>query len=707
MNQSDIEFTMGLDTSPAEQKLNQFQQRIRDSIIREMGGLNNQNISPNYNNALRNNANNGSILKGTESLNATSRQFENSAYKFSLAVEKLNLQLDRAEARRDFRLAKKTNDVPGMQDAAKRLDEAQAGLDNIRDLEKEAKAAKEEQLTQESITNETKEQSKEFNQHHIKLGKTLTILGLIKAAWEAIKKTVQAAFDKQLQLNKETGFLTMDPKGAFRANSDREYAMIMAGLSHMGKAAPFSIGAFDAALTDIQIQKERAMAGQGVDEAHAIAAQQLNDILGTKLNVQQLLTGDPSRSNTQILKEMLDAIETGLPKLASMDEKTQARMMSYIRTMVGPELANALMANYNLNLRTGENILTTDRVVGAGGSVSSNLNVAQATRKITTAGSDVANAFEKVRDKFLLLVSGPLTSILEKFARFLDVLSAIADNPKLILPNWASNIVDKASAAWEGMGPTEKKVVEMTGNILGNVAKGTAIVMNPATAAAYYIEQSAYNSLGTGIYSKYLAASGGVSAYNERINRLRRSGNISDQLTAALLSTNEARSDLSEKSFTEMRQDLIARTITEAANSDKLDDIIKNSKDPVIKKIAKLAKKEGVKSLKGIRGLIADNKDIRKAFEEGGSQYATEAIFDNVLGYLFGGINSGSVLDWFVLNKMTKEATGGATDIKNREINGTITTVVVINDAYGRELYRVESPTDISKFYEAVNNSTR
>lgn len=39
MNQSDIEFTMGLDTSPAEQKLNSLQQSIRSHIIQEFDSI--------------------------------------------------------------------------------------------------------------------------------------------------------------------------------------------------------------------------------------------------------------------------------------------------------------------------------------------------------------------------------------------------------------------------------------------------------------------------------------------------------------------------------------------------------------------------------------------------------------------------------------------------------------------------------------------
>ena len=435
MNNSDIEFTMGLDTSPAEQKLSQFQNKMSmaDAAFERAVSRNNSSY-----NVIRNSPNYQGL--GFEKFNSYDNPLMNAAKKFESVItvtsEKLRLQAERTSARREYTAAYKTNDMAGMQTASQKLEQAQFGLDQISAKEKE------ERTKQREITDETKTQNREHTESYIKLSKIHKVLLSILAAWQAIKKAAGFAFDRQGELMKEAGFLTYDPAGAFHANTDKSYAMIMHGLLNMGKAAPFSAGALNEVLTKIQTAKERAMAGQGVDDNLAIAVQQLNDTLGTNFNAVQLLTGDPNRTNVDIVREILDTIEKNLPKIADMDEQTRSRTMHYLRSLIGPELANALMANYNLNLRTGATSTTMEKIESHGGSAVTNYNVAVATREITESFSELKESSKKLGDKFLEIVSEPLSNFAKTLTSYSNLIEVLLEHNKKLLPQPVQNVVD-------------------------------------------------------------------------------------------------------------------------------------------------------------------------------------------------------------------------------------------------------------------------
>lgn len=553
MNESDIEFTVGLDLSDAERKINKFQSEMRmaDAAFERITG---QSAAPRT-------ANPRGL--GIENFSPVDASLTNAARKFeaavSLASEKLRMQAERAAARREYNAAYKVNDTAGMQTASEKFTTANQNLKNISDIEKANREQEKRQkelndveLKDEEITNEAKAQNREMNEHHIKLGKTLTLLGLIKAAVEAIKKAWAGAFDRQAELMKGTGFLTMDPIGTFHANTDRTYAMIMAGLKHMGAAAPFQMGALNEFLTRIQTAKENAMMGKGVDENLTIAFQQLNDILGTRLNAEQLLTGDPTRSNVEIAREILDTLEKQLPKLASMDEMTRSRLMGYIRTAVGPELANALAANYNLNLRTGDTRTMLEKTVSHGGSEITNYNIADATAKITNAVAELSEALDKLKDQFLTLITGPLTQFTNTLTNSITVISSLFENPENFLP---APIATGVRAAINAAKDAGKWLNEKAPKVVKGAASVATIGATFTPAAPIVLAKSGkdyYKSLVSPDAADVASALAEHKNIDEVINSLwANHASVSDLLNAQAMASSEYKSDWSGGKYVE------------------------------------------------------------------------------------------------------------------------------------------------------------
>lgn len=438
MNESDIEFTVDLDMSPAEQKLRQFESNMpmADAAFQRVTGsfTPQQNTPPN--------------IGPTGAAYPRSGAMAESFFEKSVAAN-LEKEADRL-SRSHASLYDKIKDAFFSRKTSDKFDAASNGgvpptpppTENDVVDDEDAKKTDEIKQNEEAITGEAKAQNREMNEHHIKLGKTLTILGLIKAAVDAIKKTWTAAFDTQAKLNKETGFLSSDPHGAFTANTDRSYAMFLRGIANLGKASPFKGDEVDSLMKLISKAREDAMSGKGVDERLSTAVELLNKTFGTNFNVVQLLTGDPSRTNFDIVKEITEAVEKGIPNMAKMPEGELNRTMSYLKQVLGDNFLDALMTNYNMNLITGDTRLAMEKVMTYGTSAVTDVNVAEATKQITEAGATLKNNFEQLSQTILKTVEPAFTNFITNLSGLTTTIEVMIKNRRAWLPKPVADYLD-------------------------------------------------------------------------------------------------------------------------------------------------------------------------------------------------------------------------------------------------------------------------
>lgn len=705
MNESDIEFTVGLDLSDAERKINKFQSEMRmaDAAFERITG---QSAAPRTTN---------SRGLGIENFSSVDASLTNAARKFetavSLASEKLRMQAERAAARREYNAAYKVNDTAGMQTASEKFTTANQNLKNISDIEKANREQEKRQkelndveLKDEEITNEAKAQNREMNEHHIKLGKTLTLLGLIKAAIDAIKKTWTGAFERQGELMKGTGFLTMDPKGTFHANTDRTYAMIMAGLKHMGAAAPFQMGALNEFLTRIQTAKENAMMGKGVDENLTIAFQQLNDILGTRLNAEQLLTGDPTRSNVEIAREILDTLEKQLPKLASMDEMTRSRLMGYIRTAVGPELANALAANLNLNLRTGDTRTMMEKVESHGGSEITNVNIADATAKITEAGAELREAFDLLKDTITSLASTTLVDFANAITNHTKMIRTILEQPELFLPEPVAAIIRKMSEAGDFLErkgiPTSPHQV-LYGGSKAEGAKGLA-----KYGVAGLIDRGLYSDVED--VDAFLAQNG--KGLDERINQLwANPKSVSDLLNAQMMSAASYRTVAGGEALEKQRREAQLYTLWSKYNTGTLDELKGTQLEEIASglKLGTISKGLSFEKFKDAFVFTNLNNILSSYYKEGQIFDITASEYGNPYAFTTKGLSSEDIAAYeryWAESVLQKETTGGRASTKTVEVGGKVFAKIQLTDINGKELKTQDIIIPISNLKSNISN---
>lgn len=268
--------------------------------------------------------------------------------------------------------AKKKYDKSGDIDALKEYTSADQQLKALKDQEKEKK-------------NNAKEEKGSL----VRFGKMLGKLYLIKKVLNSIKDIWKRLSDTELKVTqrdvKEKGFFGVDAYSAMHANVDRSHAVISRGLGYMGTAAPFSIDAFDSALKQLQDLKLKAISGQGIaDEQLVISLQRLSDTLGMGFNIKDILT-DPNLNLTDFLTNLMNSVEKFLPKLNSLDDIKKSLVTNDIIKALGPELANALVYNYNYNQRTGGTSTVMEQVTSKGTNAYGLIDYTEEAKKFTDA----------------------------------------------------------------------------------------------------------------------------------------------------------------------------------------------------------------------------------------------------------------------------------------------------------------------------------
>lgn len=268
--------------------------------------------------------------------------------------------------------AKKKYDDSGDIDALKEYTSADQQLKALKDQEKEKK-------------NNAKEEKGSL----IRFGKMLVTLHLIKKVLNSIKDIWKRLSDTELKVTqrdvKEKGFFGVDSYSAMHANVDRSHAVISRGLGYMGAAAPFSMDAFDSVLKQLQDLNLKAISGQGIaDEQLVISLQRLSDSLGMGFNIKDILT-DPNLNLTDFLTNLMNSVEKFLPKLNSLDDIKKSLVTNDIIKALGPELANALVYNYNYNQRTGGTSTVMEQVTSKGTNAYGLIDYTEEAKKFANA----------------------------------------------------------------------------------------------------------------------------------------------------------------------------------------------------------------------------------------------------------------------------------------------------------------------------------
>ena len=295
-------------------------------------------------------------------------------------LQKLSLLNERRKASFDFTQAESDEE---RNDAIKRYTNADQALKALNQKEKKSKEAKKETAKEE------KNNAKEEKGSLIRFGKMLGKLYLIKKVLNSIKNIWKRLSDTELKVTqrdvKEKGFFSVDSYSAMHANVDRSHAVISRGLGYMGAAAPFSMDAFDSVLKQLQDLNLKAISGQGIaDDQLVISLQRLSDTLGMGFNIKDILT-DPNLNLTDFLTNLMNSVEKFLPKLNSLDDIKKSLITNDIIKALGPELANALVYNYNYNQRTGGTSTVMEQVTSKGTNAYGLIDYTEEAKKFTDA----------------------------------------------------------------------------------------------------------------------------------------------------------------------------------------------------------------------------------------------------------------------------------------------------------------------------------
>ena len=226
--------------------------------------------------------------------------------------------------------------------------------DDLKKIREKKKASIKEQ--KESVKEE-KALNREHDAGIIKLFKITSILYGIKKLIQGLGKLWKFEVDTNLATTardvQEKGFFSTDARNALRSNTNKERASIARGLQYMGEAAPFQMGDFDSAVKALQDLRLKAMSGQGIkDDQRVISLDRLTRRLGLNWNVGQMLS-NPNLDLTGMLVDLSDAVERYLPKLDKLKDIDKNLTINDMLTVLGDKLMDAVVYHANYNARTG------------------------------------------------------------------------------------------------------------------------------------------------------------------------------------------------------------------------------------------------------------------------------------------------------------------------------------------------------------------
>ena len=397
MNDSDIEFSVGLDISPTEQKLNEIQNKLKQTQTR----LSNARVP------------------------SVSKNLDTQASKLSKIDEALNALLK--------------GDPKNL--TSSKLNSLQRRLDTVmRNLRKDSKllgpaidASKktnEEKEAVEDITEQGEKQTRNLLGKVLILGKIISSLYLIKRIVSSIQSVwnnfAKLTGQKWANINEEKGFFSIDPAAALNANVDTTRPRLYAALRNLGGNAPVSKNALDEMAGKFTTAWQNAMSGKSVDTALAIDTERLNRYFGINLTPEALLAGlQDGQTATDMQLDILDKIQSNLKLLTELSDPERAQVESSIRGLLGDEMANALIAfqNRQLLLPEGDRKLFSQWLLQFGGSAVIGGRLVSENEGAVTALGNLKEALSILTNEITEIFSPAFTNFTKGLTKFVEWLN--------------------------------------------------------------------------------------------------------------------------------------------------------------------------------------------------------------------------------------------------------------------------------------------
>lgn len=469
MGKSDIEFTIGLNTSPAEQSLNNLfndtnvykgrlqkvlnsgtSQQVYESKLRKYSNLIDRAGSDprkmstqDYNRFINLRNDIGRYERIIHNFNSTATKVLNQVNGYSkenkldpfvkdiATTERLRnyysgggdllTKYNRAFAQGAYEQYKKIttpSDVLALP-APKTAEENVLDNNSITSRMKRDLKSVRDLKTRKEIVKEEKALNREHDAGIIKLFKITSILYGIKKLIQSIGKVWKFEVTQNIEATardvKEKGFFSVDAHGAMRANVNRERASIERGLEYYGGAAPFSIDDFDSAVKALQELRNKAISGQGIaDDQRVISIDRLTRLLGLDWNIGQMLT-NPNLDLTEMISTLMDKVEKFLPNLDKLKNIDKALFINDAITSLGGKLMDAISYHANLNARTGESDTVIEEVKKAGSSAHLPIDYTKAAKDFADAFAEAVSTSDMLKKTFAQWIKDPLLSALGFF----------------------------------------------------------------------------------------------------------------------------------------------------------------------------------------------------------------------------------------------------------------------------------------------------
>lgn len=125
--------------------------------------------------------------------------------------------------------------------------------------------------------------------------KILATIYAVKKVLEGLIKAwkfgAEITTSRNNNINEELGYFSVDPEGAMRANVDKTRSMWYAGVRNMGANSPVSKAGLDEMASMFTEMWTAAMSGRNVDARTTIDAQRVKEFFGADYTIEGLLTG--------------------------------------------------------------------------------------------------------------------------------------------------------------------------------------------------------------------------------------------------------------------------------------------------------------------------------------------------------------------------------------------------------------------------------
>lgn len=285
--------------------------------------------------------------------------------------------------------------------------------DDLKKIREKKKASIKEQ--KESVKEE-KALNREHDAGIIKLFKITSILYGIKKLIQGLGKLRKFEVTQNIETTardiKEKGFFSVDAYGAMHANTNKERASIARGLEFYGGAAPFSIGDFDSAVKALQELRNKAVSGQGIaDDQRVISLDRITRLLGLDWNIGQMLT-NPNLDLTEMISTLMDKVEKFLPNLDKLKNIDKALFINDAITSLGGKLMDAISYHANLNARTGGTGTLIEETKEVGQSVYLPIDYTKSAKEFAEAFAKEVSTSKTLKNAFAQWIEKPALGLL-------------------------------------------------------------------------------------------------------------------------------------------------------------------------------------------------------------------------------------------------------------------------------------------------------